>query len=209
SDSDKEDYDMDDFFDSVISGLSKDDKIYSLPFYSESSMLYYNKEILKDAGVEMPKHPTWHEVADAAKKIQEEEDMPGIVLRGQPGWGEQLAPLGTVINAFGGRWYDEDWNAQLTSDKTKEAVQFYVNLINDAGESGATDTGFSEALNLMAQGEAGMWYDSTVAAGSLADEDDSDVVDKIGYSYAPKEEKDHNGWLFAWSLGIEAASKHK
>ena len=36
----------------------------------------------------------------------------------QPGWGENLAPLNTVINTFGGRWFDENWNAQLTSPES-------------------------------------------------------------------------------------------
>ncbi len=33
--------------------------------------------------------------------------MVGICLRGKPGWGEVLAPLDTVINTFGGRWFDD------------------------------------------------------------------------------------------------------
>lgn len=205
----KEKYDLDDMFEPVKDGLSYKDEMYALPFYSESSMIYYNKDMLKKANVDMPKHPTWDQVADAAKKAKKANDVPGILLRGLPGWGEQLAPLNTVINAFGGRWYDEDWNPQLTSPKTKKAVQFYVDLINDAGESDATSAGFTELLTQMSKGKAAMMYDATVAAGTLNDSDESDISDKIGYAYAPKDKKDNTGWLYSWALGIEKASKHK
>ena len=42
-----------------------------------------------------------------------------------------LAPLDTVINTFGGRWFDDKWNAQLNSPEVKKAVNFYVDLIKD------------------------------------------------------------------------------
>ena len=54
------------------------------------------------------------------------DDRAGICLRGKPGWGEVLAPLDTVINTFGGRWFDDQWNAQLNSPEVKKAVNFYV-----------------------------------------------------------------------------------
>ncbi|CAM5677662.1 hypothetical protein STENM327S_02543 [Streptomyces tendae] len=40
--------------------------------------------------------------------------MKGICLRGLPGWGELMAPLTTVVNTFGGTWFDQDWQARLT-----------------------------------------------------------------------------------------------
>ena len=38
--------------------------------------------------------------------------MKGICLRGQPGWGQVIAPLTTVVNTFGGTWFDKDWKAR-------------------------------------------------------------------------------------------------
>ncbi len=51
---------------------------------------------------------------------------PGICLRGDPGWGENLAPIDTAINTFGGRWFDLDWRAQLTSPRGRARGQSYV-----------------------------------------------------------------------------------
>jgi sorbitol/mannitol transport system substrate-binding protein len=133
----------------------------------------------------------------------------GICLRGKPGWGEVLAPLDTVINTFGGRWFDENWNAQLNSPEVKKAVNFYVDLINRAGELGASSTGFQECANLFGQGQTAMWYDATSAVSVLEDPKTyPDLVGKIGYLPAPIVEKPNSGWLYTWSLGIPKGAKN-
>ena len=114
-----------------------------------------------------------------------------------------LAPLDTVINTFGGRWFDDQWNAQLNSPEVKKAVNFYVDLINEAGELGASSTGFQECANLFGQGQTAMWYDATSAVSVLEDPKTyPDLVGKIGYLPAPIVEKPNSGWLYTWSLGI-------
>jgi sorbitol/mannitol transport system substrate-binding protein len=199
-------YDVDDLMPAVRKGLSADGKLYAAPFYGESSFLMYRKDLFDQAGLEMPERPTWTQVADFARKLKT-SDRAGICLRGLPGWGEQLAPLNTVINTFGGRWYDENWNAQLTSPATTKAVKFYLDLVKDAGEPGAPNAGFSECLTAYTQGQAAMWYDATVAAGSLEDPKVSSVVGKNGYVPAPVMETEWSGWLWAWSLAIPKTAK--
>src|SRR5215218_2479827 len=203
---DDPDYDVDDLMPAVRKGLTADGKLYAVPFYGESSMLMYRKDLFEQAGLTMPEQPTWTQVADFARQLKTPKRA-GICLRGLPGWGEQLAPLDTVINTFGGRWYDTKWNAQLTSPATSKAVKFYLDLVKEAGESGAPNAGFSECLTAYAQGQAAMWYDATVAAGSLEDKKVSKVVGKNGYVAAPVEETKWSGWLWAWSLAIPTTAK--
>ena len=112
-------YDVNDFIPSLRESLSYEGNMYSVPFYGESSFLMYRKDLFEQAGITMPRDPTWQQVADAAAKL-DSPDMVGICLRGKPGWGEVLAPLDTVINTFGGRWFDMEWNAQLTSPEVRE-----------------------------------------------------------------------------------------
>jgi polyol transport system substrate-binding protein len=199
-------YDVDDLMPAVRKGLSADGRLYAVPFYGESSFLMYRKDLFEQAGLTMPERPRWTQVAEFARTL-ETPDRAGICLRGLPGWGEQLAPLNTVINTFGGRWYDENWNAQLTAPATAEAVKFYLDLIEQAGEPGAPNAGFSECLTAYTQGQAAMWYDATVAAGSLEDPKVSNVVGKNGYAPAPVMETDWSGWLWAWSLAIPKTAK--
>ncbi|MGV9712004.1 ABC transporter substrate-binding protein [Gordonia sp. NPDC003424] len=200
-------YDADDFIPTLKDALSYKGSMYSAPFYGESSFLMYNKKMFADAGVSLPAEPTWPQVAEAAAKLNR-GDTYGICLRGKPGWGEVLAPLDTVINAFGGRWYDENWNAQLTSPEVKAAVNFYVDTVRRYGEPGAASSGFQECGNLMSQGQTAMWYDATSAVSVLESPDTSTIAGDVGYLPAPSMAKGDNGWLYTWSLGIPTSS-HK
>ena len=198
-----------DVFPAMISGLSgKDGKLYAAPFYGESSMLMYRKDLLAAKGVTMPLHPTWAQVAAAAAKVNDpKKGIAGICLRGLPGWGEQFAPLTTVVNTFGGTWFTKDWQAQVNAKPFADAVSFYVNLLKTSGEKGATQAGFTECDNAMAQGKAAMWYDATSATGSIEKAGFSNFVGKFGYAYAPTVKTKASGWLWAWAFAIEGSSK--
>lgn len=199
-------YDPGDFIPTLREALSYDGQMYSVPFYGESSFLMYNKDMFEKAGINLPAEPSWPEVAEAAKKLHT-GNVAGICLRGKPGWGEVLAPLNTVINAFGGRWYDEQWNPQFNTPEVRDAVKFYVDTVRNYGEAGAASTGFQECGNLLAQGQAAMWYDSTAAVSSLESPDTSRIAGRVGYLPAPKMAKGGNGWLYTWALGIPAKSQ--
>ncbi len=202
-----EGYDQDDFIPSLREALSYDGDMYSVPFYGESSFLMYRQDLFEEAGITLSDPPTWTEVADAAAQL-DGPDINGICLRGKPGWGELLAPLDTVINTFGGRWFDEDWNPQLNSPEVRRAVEFYVDLVRTYGQPGAATSGFTECATQLAQGRVAMWYDSTSAVSTLEDPSSSNVVGKIGYAPAPVMEKDPSGWLYTWSLGIPESSEN-
>ena len=202
------DYDQNDFIPSLRDSLSYKGDMYSVPFYGESSFLMYRKDLLEQAGIDMPRNPTWQQVADAAAKLNS-PDMVGICLRGKPGWGEVLAPLDTVINTFGGRWFDDQWNAQLTSPEVEKAVNFYVDTVTKYGEPGAATSGFGECATQFSQGRAAMWYDATSAVSTVEDPQSSTVIGKVGYALAPHVVKDNSGWLYTWSLGIPKSSDKK
>ncbi|MGW0494139.1 ABC transporter substrate-binding protein [Streptomyces sp. NPDC003007] len=202
-------YDEQDILKPMRQSLTADDgKLYGQPFYGESSFLMYRKDVFGKKDLTMPAHPTWRQVADlAAKADGAEPGMKGICLRGLPGWGEVMAPLTTVVNTFGGTWFDKDWKARLDSPAFEKATQFYVDLVREHGESGAAQSGFAECLNNMTQGKVAMWYDATSAAGSL-EAANSPVKGKIGYAPAPVEKTKSSGWLYTWAWGIQKASRN-
>ncbi|MFJ4324614.1 ABC transporter substrate-binding protein [Streptomyces tricolor] len=202
-------YDEQDVLKPMRQSLTGDDgKLYGQPFYGESSFLMYRKDVFAEKGLTMPARPTWHQVADlAAKADGARPGMRGICLRGLPGWGELMAPLTTVVNTFGGTWFDKDWKARLDSPAFKKATTFYVDLVRAHGESGAAQSGFAECLNNMTQGKVAMWYDATSAAG-LLEAADSPVKGKLGYAPAPVERTKSSGWLYTWAWGIQQASRN-
>jgi sorbitol/mannitol transport system substrate-binding protein len=201
-------YDVNDLLPPIRDALSADGKLYAVPFYGESSFMMYNKDMFAAAGVTMPANPTWDDIATLADKLNQPGKVAGICLRGKTGWGENLAAFDTVVNTFGGQWFDTDWNAELNSPAFTDAANFYVNLIKKDGEPGAATSSFNECLNTMQQGKAAMWYDATVAASTL-DASPSPVAGHLGFAPAPVDKTKASGWLWSWALAAESASKHK
>jgi sorbitol/mannitol transport system substrate-binding protein len=202
-------YRLDDIIPSVRNALSFDGKLYAAPFYAESSFLMYRKDVLKAAGVTMPAKPTWDQVAAIARKV-DKPDMAGICLRGKPGWGDLGASFTTVLNTFGGTWWSAKSDgsvdhAMVDQPEFKEALQFYADLVKDAGETDAASSSFNECLSQYKDGKVAMWYDATVAAG-LLEADDSAVKGKNGYAPAPVKETQASGWLWSWALAIPQSS---
>jgi sorbitol/mannitol transport system substrate-binding protein len=202
-------FDQSDILPAMQKSLTYNGQIYGEPFYGESSFLMYRKDVFAAKNLTMPANPTWTQVAAlAAKADGAQQGMKGICLRGQPGWGEMIAPLTTVVNTMGGTWFDSDWKAQLNSPAFTKATKFYVNLVRQHGEAGAPQSGFTECLNDLEQGKVAMWYDATSAAGSL-EGSGSPVAGKIGYVPAPVEQTKSSGWLYTWAWGLQKASKHQ
>jgi sorbitol/mannitol transport system substrate-binding protein len=201
-------YDVDDLLPSIREGLSVDGTLYALPFYGESSMVMYRTDLFEEAGLEMPDEPSWEFVADAARQLTDREnEVYGVCLRGKPGWGENTAFITTLANSFGARWFDEEWNPQFDQPEWKEALTFYLDVLNDAGPPGASSNGFNENLALFQQGKCAMWIDATVAASFVTNPNDSAVADSVGFAMAPDRGLGRRAnWLWAWSLAIPSSS---
>lgn len=208
---DRNSYALDDILQTWRTSLSYQDQLYSIPFYGESSSLFYRKDLFEQAGLEMPGRPTWDQVTGFAKQLHNPDGgVNGITLRGLPGWGANMAPFDTFINTYGGRWYDENWEPQLDSPEVKAAIESYANLGRNYAQSGIISDNFPECLTLFSSGNAAMWYDATVAGGLVSDPESSDVADNVGFAYGPTAKVENGAhWLYSWSLGIESASKNK
>jgi polyol transport system substrate-binding protein len=202
-------YNYNDLIPAVRNALSAKGHMYAAPFYGESSFLMYRKDILAKKGIKMPLHPTWQQVAAAARKIKT-SSMAGICLRGKPGWGDLGAAFTTVLNTFGGTWWSAKPNgqpdkAQVDQPAFKDALDFYANLVQDAGEKDAANSSYNECLTQYQAGKVAMWYDATVAAGFL-EAKDSPVKGKNGYAFAPHFKTPSTGWLWTWALAIPKSS---
>ncbi|WP_348754894.1 sugar ABC transporter substrate-binding protein [uncultured Aquincola sp.] len=202
-------YDVDDLLPAMRNGLSVDGKLYAAPFYGESSMLMYRKDLTDKAGVTFPERPTWDQVRDAAAKIHNPPNVYGICLRGKPGWGDNMAFLSTMANSFGAQWFDMGWKPQLETKPWKDAVTFYVDLLKKYGPPGSSANSFNEILALYNEGKCGMWVDATIAASFITDPKQSKVADKVAFAQGPYAvtEKGAN-WLWAWALAIPAGTKN-
>lgn len=203
------DYDVNDILKPIRDGLSVDGQLYALPFYGESSMLYYRKDLFQQAGITVPEQPTYGQVKEWAAAIHNpDQGVYGICLRGKPGWGENMAFVTTMANAYGAQWFDANYNPQLNSPQWKAAVTDYISLLQQYGPPGASSNGFNENLALFSTGNCGMWIDATVAAGLLSNPQESQFADQVGFARAPiQNTATGSNWLWAWSLAIPSSSR--
>jgi sorbitol/mannitol transport system substrate-binding protein len=204
-------YALDDVFPSVREGLSVKGSLYALPFYAESSITYYRTDLFKDAGLTMPERPTWEEIAGFAEKLtNKDKEQYGICLRGKAGWGENMALISTVANAYGARWFDEKWQPEFTGPEWKNALNFYVDTMKKSGPPGASSNGFNENLALFNSGKCAIWVDASVAGSFVTDKTQSKVADHVGFTFAPHQVTDKgSAWLYSWALAIPTSSKAK
>ena len=202
-------YDVDDLLPAIRGGLTVDGHLYAAPFYGESSMVMYRKDLMAKAGMKMPKAPSWDFIAKAAAAMTDKsKEIYGICLRGKAGWGENMAFLTATANSFGAKWFDTDWNPQFTGDAWRKTLNFYVDMMNASGPPGASSNGFNENLALFQSGKCGMWIDATVAASFVTNPKDSQVADQVGFALAPDNGLGKRGnWLWAWSLAIPAGTQ--
>ena len=197
-----------DILPAMKSVLSKDNNFYAIPFYGESAFTMYRKDLFDKYGLTMPAEPTWTDIETLAAQLKgKEAGVSPVCLRGLPGWGENMAVVGSMINSFGGTFFNADWSAQMSSPGTTNAIKYYVDLVKNYGETGATQAGFTECLNNFAQGKSAIWFDATSAANSVESPASSKVVGKVGYADAPRD-KARAGWVWAWAWAVPKTTKN-
>ncbi|WP_374261604.1 extracellular solute-binding protein [Zoogloea sp.] len=201
-------YDLADVLPSVRELLTVDGTLYALPFYAESSMTYYRTDLFREAGLVMPAQPTVQDIQRFAHALHRPERRQyGICLRGRPGWGENLAIVGTLVNTFGGRWLRPDWTPEIDSPEWSRAIGWYLDVLRSFGPPKPEQNGFNESLRLFADGHCAIWIDATVAAGSLYNRRESKVATHLGYAAAPIAETPKGAhWLWTWALAIPAST---
>ena len=184
-----------DLIPSVRENLSADGDLFALPIQADGSLLMFNREILRNAGVELSENPTWNEVETAAAAVHT-NDIAGICIRTAPGSVDNrsaldpshssinergsdglIEPLTSMVNAFGGTWWEANEDGtpgearinQLDSG-FRQATEFYATLVQEFGPD-EPNLGFDECFERFANGQVAMWFDSTVAPNLLNDLD--------------------------------------
>ncbi len=198
------DYDYNDIFEVIRQGLSWQGKLYAAPFYGESSFTYYRTDLFEKAGLAMPRQPSYEQIRQFASRLHDPaHGVYGVCLRGEPGWGQNVAYLSTLMHTFGGRWVDMNWQPQLTSQPWVDAIRFYVDLMRNYGPPGSVTDGYNEVRALFSNGNCAMWVDSTAAAGYILDASQSRVSRATGFAKAPiARTSSGSAWVWGWALAI-------
>ena len=177
------------FLPGSFDGFTVDGNIYSVPTgLSPTGLLYYNREIFDNLGIEVPQ--TWDQLLTAIETLQENNIIP-IALGNKAGWPAQSSILSALADRVtGSEWFLEaaslEGEAKFTDDVFIEALT----LLQDLAEMGAFQDGFNsidhtQAEHLLAREEAAMTIDGGWALPELANTATPEVLEKLEVTVLP------------------------
>lgn len=197
------DIDVNDFMQGFIKSQTYQNKVYGLPFYGESSILMYNKEIFEKAGISVPK--TMDELLEVAKKLTKDGTY-GIVLKGNRDQASNGYIWPMFLHSFGGEYFDANHYPIFNSQAGIEATDFFNELMKYA-PPGAVNMGWNEVQVALQQGQAAMSIDASNFASALENKDLSNTAGKIGYASVPVGKVAQDPAIATASLNINAKSR--
>jgi multiple sugar transport system substrate-binding protein len=176
-----------------------DGKTYYIPYYTYPMGLVYRN----DMNITIPK--TMEEYVALAKSLKK-GDFAGAAMQGAPTDPIAMEWL-NYLYANGGDLYSADLKTPTVNDEIGlKALNQYMDMIDNAGQTGAAGANLDDALNQFAQGKAGTMISYVIWAGSnFQDTSISQVKDKWAVSPMPGTGIGNVG---VWSFGVPKSSKN-
>ena len=183
-----------DFFPSFIDQSVIDGTVWAVPDLASARALFYNEEILKEAGVEKVPE-TWAELEDASQAIL--DAFNGEVYP----WGiDMTTDEGQAAFAYytwgnNGGFVDENGEWTLNSDANVEAIEYAIGLVNKGftNPNPATQTRY-DLQDMFAAGKMAM----LIAPNQLP----TYIIDKEGTVVPGTASLPHNDGAVSSSVGV-------
>jgi len=210
-----------DFFEGFSEGplamAELDGKYQFAPWFTIPVTLLYRSDLLAEAGLEPP--ATWDEFRETAKKLTVDIDGDGTVDR----WG--FAMIGTNNGSGASRFFlllrshgadelvadGDSWTTQFDSAGSVAAFKLFGDLVNEdkSVPPGPLQTGYGEAVSLIATDKAAMMVTGPHTIGAVLDQN-PELDGKLAGAILPSlpgEDPDINLGMFGWA--VSESSKHK
>ena len=184
-----------------------DGRMDSLPFDVDHFILYYNKDLLAQRGIAVPK--TLDELYTAAKALTDPaKQQYGFVGRGLRNANVVLWMNILLTTAQHGAL---DANGRLATDSPDAvwAGQMYQKLLRECAPPGVVGFNWNECQTTFMQGRAAFWIDGVGYAAPLEDPTRSRLAGKLGYAVVPAGPAHQHSSFFCSGLGIAEASRKK
>ncbi len=201
-------WNWDDFQQGPVDSTTYEDQVVGVPTITEREVLYYRKDLLEKAGLEVPQ--TLEELEAAAKQIKEQNpDIAGFVAR--TGKSPAVTQFSSFLYGFGGDFIDDEGNSAVGSPEAKEAYAYYGRMINDYGPANvSTDMSWPEAMAIFTQGGSAFYTEADSLYQNATDPANSQVADTVGFApmpAGPAGSRPYN--VPSWGLGINEASQNQ
>ena len=197
-----------DFQSGPVGATTYKNNVVGVPIITEQEVLYYRKDLLAKAGLQVPK--TMDELQAAAKAIKAQNPgVAGFVAR--TGKSPAVTQFSSFLYSFGGDFVDANGKSAVASDAAKKAYAFYGGLIHNYGPANvSTDMSWPEAMAIFTQGKAGLYTEADSLYKNATDPVKSKVANTVGFAPMPSGANGSKAYnVPSWALGINAASANQ
>lgn len=197
----------DKFSKTALSEGQKDGKDYSLPLYSHAQVMWYRKDLLKAAGLEVPK--TWKEFAEAAKTLTKD----GVYGCSFPCGSNDLMGtrfLNFYVRSGGGSLLTKDLKADLTSDLAIQGINYWLDIYKNCSPKDSVNYNVLDQATLFYQGKTAFDFNSGFEIGGVQT-NSPNLVDQIDCAPLPKihaDDKDYGAETSNIPMVVWKNSKH-
>lgn len=191
----------------LLANLQVDGVSYAIPYIASANLLMYNKQMLADAGLEVPNN--LEEVLAAAEVLHNPDGRQvGYVGRAARDQVSFAWLMFWLLN--GGRWPAPGPDAQFDLMLEPEAINAttqITDLYTKFGPQGVETYTFADAQLAMQQGLAAMWYDAAQLGPALDDPEQSLIAGNVGYKALEGIGDAYvTGAVWAWALANGTAN---
>ncbi len=200
------DLDLDDFFTGALDSFRTDAGLIGLPLQIESSLLFYRKDLLEEAGFDGPPE-TLEELEEYAAALHK-DGVAGFAMRGQGA--AATSQIVNLLYSFGGQWLNDDGSSALASEESQAALNYYANLLRNYGPPGPANFHWAQVLGLYGQGQVAMILDANVFRSNIEDpaQTQPEVAENTGYAVLPAGPAGSHPAVLVWGMVINHASEN-
>lgn len=180
-DAENKNYLEDNFLENVLDlAVNKDGELVGLPYSISNPVLYINKDLLKEAGLDENGPKTWEEVREFAKTVKEQTGKYGFYLQ-QPAdnWATQ------ALLESNGANFIESGKAAFASPEGIEAYKLWADMVNE--DQTAVNLPWDQGVQSFIQGEVAMLFTTIAQRTNVQSNAQFDVATITAPSWGDKD----------------------
>ncbi|WP_424968666.1 MULTISPECIES: ABC transporter substrate-binding protein [unclassified Dinoroseobacter] len=202
------DLDLDDFFPLVLNAFGGwNDTIYGLPFDNYSGLMFYNKQMLADAGFDGPPE-TWDELMNVYGPALTKDGKYAYALQSKRNETQSADSFARMLWPFGGSFLDADFRSNLMSPESQAGLKFRQELMQYMPD-GIVAYDHAETVNAFSQGDVAMITEWSAFYSSVVDPDTSKIAADVGIAPEPKGPAGRKPALGGFSLAVAEQADDK
>lgn len=177
-----EDFDISMLEPNILSYYEIDDELYSMPFNTSNAVMFYNKDMFEEAGLD-PENPpnSYSEMTEAAEKLSDGDRTYGFTMATIGWFVEQLLANQGALYLDNDNGRGGEATEALVNSEEGLAIFEWLNEMNEAGTFTNYGSDWDDPRGPFFAGQVGMYLDSTANTAEVIKNSDFEV----GTAYLP------------------------